>query len=80
MLDVLLKALAFTAVIAMGYILKKKGFFQLKDFYLISKIVVKITLPCAIIYNFSSISMEPSLPVSYTHLDVYKRQGYLPGN
>lgn len=61
MLDVLLKALAFTAVIAMGYILKKKGFFQLKDFYLISKIVVKITLPCAIIYNFSSISMEPSL-------------------
>ena len=61
MFEVLMKALAFIAVIAMGYVLKRKGFFQLKDFYLISRIVVKITLPCAIIYNFSKITMEASL-------------------
>ena len=60
-LAVLAKAVAFILIIVMGYVLKKKGFFAAKDFYLISKIVVKITLPCAIIYNFSSISMEPSL-------------------
>lgn len=61
MLNVLTKAMAFIGIIAMGYILKRKSFFQLKDFYLISRIVVKITLPCAIIYNFSNITIEPSL-------------------
>lgn len=59
--DVLMKALAFVAIIAMGYGLKRLGFFHAKDFYLLSKIVIKITLPSAIIANFSKISMESSM-------------------
>ncbi len=59
--DVLMKALAFVAIIAMGYGLKRIGFFQAKDFFLLSKIVIKITLPAAIIANFSKISMDSSM-------------------
>ncbi len=60
-LTVLAKAAAFILIIVTGYVLKKKGFFHPDDFYLISKIVVRITLPCAIVSNFSRISMDNSL-------------------
>ena len=59
--SVLAKAAAFVLIIVTGYVLKKKGFFHLDDFYLFSKVVVRITLPCAIISNFSKVSMENSL-------------------
>ncbi len=57
----LMKALEFIAVIVMGYVLKKAGFFHADDFYLLSKIVIRITLPCAVITNFSRIGMESSM-------------------
>lgn len=60
-LEVLTKALAFILIIVMGYLLKKKGFFHASDFYLISKIVIRITLPAAIVSNFSRITMDNSL-------------------
>lgn len=60
---VLVKAAAFVAIIAMGYGLKKTGFFSAHDFYFLSKVVIRITLPCAIISNFSKISMDVSLLV-----------------
>lgn len=59
--EVLTKALAFILIIVMGYLLKKKGFFHAGDFYLISKIVIRITLPAAIVSNFSRITMDNSL-------------------
>ncbi len=58
---VLAKALAFIMIIATGYILKRKGFFHASDFYLISKIVIRITLPAAIVSNFSQITMDSAL-------------------
>jgi len=58
---VLVKALAFVMIIVTGYALKKKGFFHANDFYLISKIVIRITLPAAIVSNFSQISLDPAL-------------------
>lgn len=61
MAAVLTKAMAFVAVIIMGYLLKRAGFFHAKDFYLISGIVIKITLPSAIVSNFSRITMDYSL-------------------
>lgn len=61
MAAVLTKAFAFVAIIAMGYLLKRVGFFHAKDFYLISKIVIRITLPAAIVSNFSKITMDYSL-------------------
>lgn len=60
-MEVLAKALAFILIIVLGYLLKKKGFFHASDFYLISKIVIRITLPAAIVSNFSRITMDNSL-------------------
>ena len=61
MTAVLIKAGAFVSIIMMGYLLKRAGFFQAKDFYLVSRIVIKITLPAAIVSNFSRITMDYSL-------------------
>ncbi|MCI8888973.1 MAG: AEC family transporter [Hungatella sp.] len=58
---VLIKAFAFVAIIAIGYGLKRIGFFHAQDFYLLSKINLKLTLPAAIIANFSKISMDVSM-------------------
>lgn len=60
-LEVLTKAVAFVMIIIMGYILKRKGFFHANDFYLISKIVIRITLPAAIVWNFSQIVIDTAL-------------------
>lgn len=62
MLTVLTKACSFILVIAIGYLLKRKGFFRKEDFSVIAKIVINITLPCAVISNFGSLeSFSPSL-------------------
>lgn len=61
MLEVLGKAGAFIAVIVLGCILRRISFFELKDFYLVSKVVIHITLPCAIINNFSNLEVVPSM-------------------
>ena len=58
---ILMKAASFIAVIILGYGLRKAGFFKEEDFYVLSKIVLKITLPASIIVNFSQTKMEPSI-------------------
>ena len=58
---ILMRAGSFMAVIILGYVLKKVGFFKEGDFYVMSKIMVKITLPASIIVNFSQTKMEPSM-------------------
>ena len=60
-LGVLAKAFAFMGIIVLGYTLKKVHVFKPEDFYVLSKIVIRITLPCAIISNFSKISMDMSM-------------------
>ena len=56
-----MKAAAFVAIILMGYLLRKKGFFKEEDFHVLSKIVLRITLPAAIVANFSGAQVEASL-------------------
>lgn len=51
------------AIIAMGYLLRQKGFFKEEDFQVLSKIVLKITLPGAIVYSLSGKVINPSLLV-----------------
>ncbi|MCI8838493.1 MAG: AEC family transporter, partial [Hungatella sp.] len=58
---VMTKAFAFVTIIVMGYTLKRGGFFHGQDFFLLSKMVLKITLPAAIVSNFSKISMDASM-------------------
>ena len=61
MAEILMKAASFVAIIAMGYCLRRAGFFKESDFGLLSKIVLKITLPAAIVTNFSKIELDPSM-------------------
>lgn len=63
MSDVLIRAGCFATIILMGYLLRRVGFFKKEDFYLLSKIVLRITLTAAIITNFSGREMEFSLLV-----------------
>ena len=61
MTEILIKAICFVLMIALGYTLKKIGFFHTEDFTVLSKIVLNITLPCAVITNFSGFAFEPTL-------------------
>ncbi len=61
MLDILMRAGSFVAFIVMGFLLKKIGFFKQSDFTLLSRIALRITLPCAIILSFAGKQIEPSL-------------------
>ncbi|MCI8601159.1 MAG: AEC family transporter [Oscillospiraceae bacterium] len=58
---ILIKAGSFVLMIVLGYTLKRIGFFKKEDFSILSKIVLNITLPCAVITNFSTFSFEPGL-------------------
>ena len=59
--SVLIKVAAFLVIIFGGYALKRIGFFRADDFRLISTVVLKITLPCAVISNFGRIEVEAAL-------------------
>lgn len=61
MTGILIKAFSFIIIIALGYTLKKIGFFKENEIKLISKIVLNITLPAAIINNFANFEMEFTL-------------------
>ena len=61
MQEILGRAGCFVAIIIMGYILRKKNFFKEGDFTVLSKIVLKITLPAAIVSSFASKDIDLSL-------------------
>ena len=48
-----MNASSFIAVIAIGFILKRVGVLHISDFPTISKLILWLTLPCAVITNFS---------------------------
>lgn len=53
MQEVLVRAGCFVAIIVLGYVLRKINFFKEEDFNVLSKIVLKITLPAAIVNSFA---------------------------
>ena len=61
MQEILGRAGCLVAIIIMGYILRKKNFFKEGDFTVLSKIVLKITLPAAIVSSFASKDIDLSL-------------------
>ena len=81
MLDILMRACSFIAIIAAGYTLKRIGFFKKEDFGILSRIAIRITLPCAIIVSFSGKVIDPallSLPLlALAFGGVYIAAGYL---
>lgn len=58
---ILVKVAVFVLIIALGYILKRAGVFRQSDFRVFSDITLYITLPCAVISNFSRIGVESRL-------------------
>ena len=61
MLDILIRASCFVAIIFLGYCLRKFGFFKSEDFTILSRIVIYITLPAAIVMNFSGKQINASM-------------------
>lgn len=61
MLDIIIRAGSFIFFIILGYLLKKIGFFKEEDFHILSRITIRITLPCAIITSFAGKQIDPSL-------------------
>lgn len=61
MVDVLIKAGNYIAIILLGMFLRKIGFFKKEDFTVLSKIVIRITLPAATIANAASRNLEFSM-------------------
>ena len=62
MAEVLTKAGVLLAIIALGYLLKRVGMFARKDYEVVSKIVFRITLPCAVATAFfEGFNQDPTL-------------------
>lgn len=59
--EILIRAGSFVAIILLGYVLKRIGVFRQEDFPILSKVVIRITLPAAIVTSFSGKQIEPAL-------------------
>ena len=57
----IIKPISYVLVIAMGCLLRHLGFFARDDHRLLSKIMINITLPCAIIQGFAGFVRDPKL-------------------
>ena len=63
MQDILIKALCYISIIVLGYCLRRKGFFGEQAFPMLASIVIKITLPGAIIASAAGRTIDPSMLV-----------------
>lgn len=61
MQEILTRAGCFVGIILLGYLLRRIHLFQESDFNVLSKIVVKITLPAAIVSSFNGKVIDPSM-------------------
>ena len=59
--EVLTRALCFVAIIILGFVLRRIGFFKEGAFHTLSQIVIKITLPASIVKSFSGSTLEVSM-------------------
>lgn len=65
MLNILMKAGCYIAIIILGIVLRRIGFFKESDFHVLSKIVIRITLPAALIVNAATREFNPGLLVLF---------------
>ena len=61
MQDILTRAGSFVAIILLGYFMKKIGVFKDEDFSVLSKVVIRVTLPAAIVTSFAGKQIDPAL-------------------
>lgn len=81
MADILIKAGCYIAIILLGIVLRRVGFFKKEDFNVLVKIVIRITLPAAIIVSTAgrqiSISMLSIVAIAIGCGAIYMSLGYL---
>lgn len=58
---VLLKALSFVLLIAAGFLLRRAGLFGERDYQILVKIVMNLTLPAAVVTNFAGLELSGAL-------------------
>ena len=63
MQEILVKAGCYIAIILLGMGLRRIGFFKGSDFSVLSKIVIKITLPASVLANTAGMEIAPELLV-----------------
>lgn len=61
MLQILIKAGCYIAIIILGILLRRIVFFKESDFSVLSKIVIRVTLPAALIVNAATRDFSPEL-------------------
>ncbi len=83
MIEILTRAGCYLAIIVLGWLLRKVGFFGPETFGVLSKITLKITLPAAIISGFAGKVLDPAMvTLSLIGLGgglLYVALGYLMG-
>lgn len=63
MLDILTRAGCYIAIIVLGMVLRRVGFFKEADFAVLAKLVLKVTLPAAIISSTAGKEIDPGMLV-----------------
>ena len=61
MASLLTRAGCFVAIILLGYLLRRVGYFKEEDFSLLGKVFLRITLPAAIITGFAGRTIDVSM-------------------
>ena len=61
MQEILIRAGCFVAIIILGVLLRRIGWFQEKDFSVLSTVVLKLTLPASIVVSFNGSKIDMSL-------------------
>ena len=59
--EILIRAGSFVAIIVLGYVLRQIGLFQENDFKLLSKVVMKVTFPAAVVSSFAGRQIQGSM-------------------
>ena len=60
MADILIRAVFFLLMVLLGYAIKKVGILTKEDGVALSRIVMNVTLPCAIIVSFRTFVFDIS--------------------
>ena len=61
MQEILIRAGCYIAIIVLGFVLRRRGFFGPEAFGVLSKVVIKITLPAAIVASSAGKPIDASL-------------------
>lgn len=64
MFETILKALGLISTIGLGHLLVRLHILNCDDAQILSKIILKITLPAVVILNFSRISLQPAMLIT----------------